>query len=149
MIPPYLCKGVGKHLYEYQFTNHPTKKAVRIIHNASYLDHTNILFLKSHILKFADLVKFKTVQIMYRARYNLLPYNVQNIFLDKVIRVIKVKKKPQVQTTLKIMCISLYGVTLWNALDDELQQSKNINQFKDRINKFFFGRYRLEEEGDP
>lgn len=34
-------------------------------------------------------------------------------------------------TTLKIFCISSYGVTTWNELDDELKHS-NDNQFKNR-----------------
>ncbi len=110
------------------------KLAVRILHNAGYFGLTNILFLKSHILNFADLMKYKTAQIMYRARYKVLPDNVQKIFLDKDVGSYLTGplnfKKPPVRTTPEIMC-----ATLWNGLDDELQQSKNINKFKNRMKK--------------
>ena len=43
------------------------KKALRIIHNVGYLEHTNELFLQSQILKFMDLIKFKTVQMAFKA----------------------------------------------------------------------------------
>ena len=36
------------------------KKIIRIINNAGFNDHTNELFLKGKIIKFHDLVKFKT-----------------------------------------------------------------------------------------
>lgn len=59
------------------------KRAIRIINNIGYLEHTNLLFLKTHTLKFTDLVKFKTAQIMYKARNNLLPRNIQKLFMER------------------------------------------------------------------
>lgn len=41
------------------------------------------LFLKSERLNFMDLVDYKTVQIFYRARHNLLPGNIQKLFSEK------------------------------------------------------------------
>lgn len=49
------------------------KRAIRTINNAGYREYTNQLFIKSNTLKFMDLVKLKTPQLMYKARNNLLP----------------------------------------------------------------------------
>lgn len=53
------------------------KRVIRIVNNVRYREHTDVLFLKSHALKFMDLVKYKTAEIMYEARNNLLPHNIQ------------------------------------------------------------------------
>lgn len=58
------------------------KRAMRVIHNACYLDHTHLLLLQSKLLKFTDIVKFQTAQIMGKANYNLLPQNIQKLFRD-------------------------------------------------------------------
>lgn len=52
------------------------RRAIRIINKA---DQTNSLFIKTGTLKFIDLVKFQTTLIMYKARNNLLPKNIQEI----------------------------------------------------------------------
>ena len=51
------------------------KRVVRLIHGANRLDHTNILFYNSRILKFVDIVEFKTALFMHSAYYNMLPNN--------------------------------------------------------------------------
>ncbi len=57
------------------------KRATRIIPNTGYRDHTNSLFLKSQTVQFADLVCFQRAQTMYIANKNLLPGNIQKVFL--------------------------------------------------------------------
>lgn len=59
------------------------KRAIRIIHNTGYREHTNPLFLKSKTLKLTDLVHFQTAQIMYRATNNLPPGNIQKLFFKE------------------------------------------------------------------
>ena len=59
------------------------KKAIRLINNVGYHDHTNELFLKSLTLKFFDLVNFRTAQIIYKARHKLLPGNIQKRFRER------------------------------------------------------------------
>ena len=44
------------------------------------VDHTNYLFKQLGILKFVDLVKFKTSIIMFKAYHNELPGSLQEIF---------------------------------------------------------------------
>lgn len=45
------------------------------------------------------------------------------------------------------MCISNCGVNLWNGLEEELKESRGINQFKKRYKKVFFERYRDVDVG--
>ncbi len=84
---PYLTDCVEVWGNTYKTTLQPIctiqKRAIRTINNTGYRDHTNPLFIKSHMLKFMDLVKFKTAQIMYKARNNLLPKNIQGILIER------------------------------------------------------------------
>ncbi len=77
----------------------------------------NTLFLKSHTLKFRDLVKFKTALIMFKARNNLYPDNIQKLFWDREggynLRGELNFKKHCVRTTKKNMWKSVCGVDLW------------------------------------
>ena len=49
------------------------KKAMRIIFNAHYYEHTNNYFMELNALKLFDLLKYKTGFFMYKANKNLLP----------------------------------------------------------------------------
>ena len=113
-------------------------------------DIGNKLFLKSHAMKFMDLVKFKTAIIMFKARHNSVPGNIQKMFCDREggynLRGKFNFKKHCVRTKKKSMCISVCGVDLWNGLGDGLKRSTNINHFKKLYKKDIFGRYMVEEE---
>ena len=49
------------------------KRIVRLVCGAKCLEHTSTLFKQLRILKFVDVVKFKTAIIMYQAYHNVLP----------------------------------------------------------------------------
>ncbi len=94
----------------------------------------NTLFLKSQTLKFKDLVKFKTAQIMYTARNHLLLGNIQKMFCDSEgsynLREKLNLKKHCVRTTMKSLCISVGALDLWNGLGEKLKGCINIKHFK-------------------
>ena len=125
------------------------KKAIRIIHNVRYLDHTNPLFIRSKLLEFTDLVEFQTTQIMFKAKINILPLNIQKLFSDREggynLRGKLNFKVNSVRTTRKMFCISICGVRLWNSLSGEIKECPNINQFKIKYKEWIFTRYRDEE----
>ncbi len=85
-------------------------------------------------MKFIDLVKFKTAQVVFKARNKLLPGNVQKMFphseggysLRKEFNF----KKINIRTILRSMCISVCGVRLWNGLEQVLKHCRNIKRFK-------------------
>ena len=49
-----------------------------------HLDHTNPMFYKMHALKSFDLINLKTAVVMYKAYNNMLPVNLQNLFVHFV-----------------------------------------------------------------
>ena len=88
------------------------------------------MFLKLKVMKFYDLIEYKTVIIMYKAKHKVLPENIQKLF--------RIEKHPnyntrQVEqfsvnrhrTSLKCMCISICGVKLWNSLEMCIKNCKN------------------------
>lgn len=42
---------------------------------AGFGEHINELFLKKSFIKFEDVVKFRTLQIMYKVKDNIIPEN--------------------------------------------------------------------------
>ena len=120
-----------------------------MINYVGYQEHTNQFFLQSKTLKFMDIVKFRTAQIMFKARNNVLPGNIQKMFKDREgsydLRGKLNLKQPYAQTTVKSMCFSVCGVTLWNGLEEETKKSKNIGQFKIRYRKTLIDKYKNED----
>ena len=57
------------------------KRAVCIISGANYYDHTSKLFYNLKLLKFLDIIKSKTLQVMFKAYNMMLPINLQVMFL--------------------------------------------------------------------
>ena len=125
------------------------KRAIRIIHNSGYRDHTNRLFANSYLLKFIDIIEYKTALIMYKARHNHLPGNIQGMFSEREggynLRGELNLKTRVARTTLKTFCISVCGVKLWNSMHVEFKQCSSVNQFKKRYKECIIMRYRQEE----
>lgn len=110
------------------------KRAVRIIHNVGFLEHTHILFIQSKLLKINDLVKYYTSIILFKAFNKLLPSNIQHFFTIQErtynLRGYGDFTIPKVRTTRKSFCVSVCGVRLWNSLDIQHKQCQNIHRFK-------------------
>lgn len=121
------------------------KKALRIIHNVGYREHTNALFLKSQELKFFDLVQFKTAIILFKARKNELPSEIQNLFQEReggyYLRGELNFKEKFAETAKKRQCISVGGVKMWSKLSDVMKRSTNINLFKKSYKRGIFCKY--------
>ncbi len=126
------------------------KRDIRIIHNVDYCEHTNQLFIQSKTLKFLDLVEFKTAHTMFKARNNMLPKNIQEMFFEREgsykLRGQLNLKVRRARTTKKSFYISIYGVKLWNRLSVEVQKSQSIRQFKNKYKDIIFARYRNLDE---
>ena len=59
------------------------ERVVHLVCGAKRLEYTSTLFKQLCILKFVDLVKFKTAIIMHKAYHNVLLNNLQNMVLDR------------------------------------------------------------------
>ena len=90
------------------------KRVVRLVCGARRLDDTGPLFKQLGILKFIDLVKFKTSIIMFKAYHNELPGSLQKMFNLHVQKYDTRHKYTfsvhRAHTNIK----SIYGVKLWN-----------------------------------
>ena len=110
------------------------KKIVRIINNAGFNDHANELFLTNKMIKFHDLVKFKTATIMYKAKNILLPANIQYLFdtkehLNYNLRGRNKFSSKYARTKTKIMCVSVVGVKIWNTIVNNIQDAESLQTF--------------------
>lgn len=125
------------------------KKAIRIIEGLNYLDHTTQAFYNGKILKLPDLISLKTCLYVYKANQNLLPYNLQNKYLSlSQIHSYNTRSssnrnmfKNKVKKDVKYMCTSIKGVTLYNALTNEIKSANTIYSFKSRMKKMYFTKY--------
>lgn len=84
-------------------------------------------FFCSKLLKFKELVELQTLKV--------LPTNLQHLFIliENEGRRRGHFRYQTARTTAKQMCTSVVGVKVWNSLQNELKQCKNIFQFKKRF----------------
>lgn len=97
-----------------------TKSAVRIVNKIGYLEHTNSLFLNSKMWKFTDLDKFKTGQIIFRRRNNVLPkiLNVKSVHRQRGELHFK---KHKARTTTRSVRLTVCGVVLFSNVEEATQ----------------------------
>ncbi len=125
------------------------KKAIRIVAKANYQDHTTELFYKFQCLKFIDIIHFKKLVIMYKAKYSLLPINIQKYFYPShTIHKYNTRSGQRgnfalqlCRTKSKSFCISVDGVKLWNALSKELHNIMSLCLFKKQVKKELMKNY--------
>ena len=107
------------------------KKAIRQICNADILAHTNAMFKDMSILKLSEFVKYKTAIMMFNLFHGTLPIQVQRRF-TKYSSVHSTRQNKsfvmvRVRTNIKAMCLSVYGVKLWNTLPDDIKNCTSVN----------------------
>jgi hypothetical protein len=86
---------------------------------------------------------------MYKAYHKVLPINLQILFSDNAnsqhhTRQRENFKQNYVRTTKKQMCLSSYGVILWNSLDANLKSSENLKLFKYRYKRWLICEYDID-----
>ena len=121
------------------------KKAIRLICNADILAHTNAMFKDMSILKLSEFVKYTTAIMMFNLFHGTLPIQLQRRF-TKYSSVHSTRQNKsfvmvQVRTNIKAMCLSVYGVNLWNTLPDDIKNCTSVNMLKKCLNKYFLSHY--------
>ena len=115
------------------------KRAMRQLYGANRIDHTTPLFYRSYALQFVDLVKLKTAVFMFKAYHCKLPVNIQQHFVKKDISTITCQTNQLVRccvtTNIRVMTLSVYGISLWNSLNTELTNIKTVKSFKESNHK--------------
>lgn len=123
------------------------KRCVRVVCNKGRLEHTNDLFLKLGILKFKEIVKCKSLILMFKAYNSFLPVCLQTFFaigntnLCVTTRQSHKFRTRYTRTTMKSQSATIVGAKLWNSLPSKLTQIKNIHNFKKSIKQHFLNEY--------
>ena len=103
------------------------KRCIRIIHKVDRRYHTTESFRNMYSLKFLDLVKFKGLQIIFRAYQYSLPSNLQSYFmLNKSVINYNMRSRDKFhiqysRTCLKSRLLSIIGPKWWNQLPKHIR----------------------------
>ena len=123
------------------------KRVIRLIHGANRWDHTNNLFYEYRILKFNDIVELKTILFMCDAYHNVLPRDLQQLFI-KSIPLYSARRTHQfirenVRINVRAMSIPVLGVKLWNSLNESLVNIMSKYTFKRHYINILIGKYTM------
>ena len=117
------------------------KRAIRIVCKSSYLCHSAELFKKLEVLPIFHLVKYKTAIFMYKVFYNLIPANILSHFTH-ISNVYSTRQRKNLyvhyaRTRHKQMCVEHMGVIIWNSIEIETRNCKDLRLFKVKYKKTF------------
>ena len=94
------------------------------------------------------MVDFKTVQIMYRVKHQLLPNNIQKLFQMREsqhdLKVICMFKHP-VRTNAKHY-ITVKRVNLWNNVGEEMKTCRTLSKFKQIFKNNILNGYGMNDQ---
>jgi hypothetical protein len=121
------------------------KKALRIICNASRYECTTPLFERLNLLKFKDLVKWKTASVMQKVFLEQMPKKIQQYFEIKKTKyprrhLNKFTLNPH-RTRLKSLSLSVIGVQTWNKLDFNTTTLNSNALFKFELKQLLIANY--------
>ena len=141
MIYPYLTYSVVAWGNTYDTTTKPIfilqKRVIRIISFADFTDHSNPLFIKLNIMKFNDVVKFRTAIFMHDFHHSNLPRNFDSFF-SRISKRHNYNTRlasklnyslPAVKTNYGKFNIRFAALKNWNSLEESLKSS-NKEKFK-------------------
>ena len=142
------------------------KKCIRLMTFSDFNSHTNNLFLDLKLLKVSDVIKFQQLRLVYDFYNNVLPIDLQNLFLFNSdihnYQLISIYKNllhiPRIMTTtygiksLKYHCAELWNDTFKKgiAIDNNKKNNISLNkihtvfQFKRILKKHFLYKYTFE-----
>ena len=110
------------------------KKAIRIITNSKYNEHTAPLFKELKLLKLNDIYKLNVGKFMFKMVQNKLPLPVKNTFIkNQELHKHNTRQGVHIKfrrTKVASCQISHKGPEVWLNIPNGIQTSKNINQFK-------------------
>ena len=151
LILPYLsyCSEIWGNTYESRLHDLIVlqKRAIRIIGNVGYRDHTSKLFKSFKCLKLVDIIRLQTCVLMYNANKGILPRNVQlNFIKHRDVHKYNTRRRndfftSQSSTNLRKISVNQKGIELWNALPNRIKESVSINVFKTNIKNVILNSY--------
>ena len=108
---------------------------------SSYLCHSADLFMKLEVLPLFHLVKYKTTIFIYKVFYNLVPANILSHFTHvsnvHSTRQCKNLYVHYARTKHKQMYVEHMGVNIWNSMEIETRNCKDLSLFQVKYKKVF------------
>ena len=113
-----------------------------------YKAHSSILFKDLKCLKLPDLIHYKILIILFKAKYQLLPENLHKYFVNMdSVHSYSTRSTSQgnfchgSKTKLRQMCLSIKGVQIWNRLNADLKRISSETRFKNNLKRMFIEKY--------
>ena len=115
------------------------KRAIHIVCSSSYLCHSAELFQKLEVLPLFHLVRYKTATFMYKVFDSLVPANILSHFTH-ISNVYSTKQHKNLyvhyaRTKHRQMCVEHMGVNIWNSIEIETRNCKDLKLFKVKYKK--------------
>ena len=123
------------------------KKALRICAGANYLDHTDPIFNRYHILKIHDINFLQTALFMFRYNAKILPSYFQNLFQsNREIHSYPTRHVSDIhltnpKTLLAHKSIRHTGPDVWNSLSPQIRSISSARSFKKSVKSLLLARY--------
>ena len=125
------------------------KKAIRILANAKYNDHTNQLFWNLKLLKLEDIYKVEVAKLIYKFNTNNLPRPLRKIFLpNNKVHQRQTRQSDNLhirkcRTKLASQHITCKGPQIWNNLPNEIKTLTciTLKRFAYTVAKYFINQY--------
>ena len=113
------------------------KRAIRIISNTSFLDHTDPLFYSNGILKVHDMYKLNVGLFMFD-RWHTGVYNRTHSYDTRSRNDLL---PSQARLTITQNSLSVIGPNIWNSIPQSIQNSMSRNSFKSQYKKYLLSFY--------
>ena len=142
------------------------KKCLRIMTFSENNSHTNPLFIDLKMLKIRDIIKSQQLKLVYEFYKNLLPFNLQNLFIfdndvhnyqtnsasKHLLHIPRIFTATYGTKSIKYQCPILWNSTFKNKIainnntknNVAIDQIHNIFQFKRTLKKHFLYTYTLQ-----
>ena len=123
------------------------KRAVRIIANVGYRDHTRPLFTKFKLFDVYDINKFQTGSFMYRCfdKSSVIPQHfIKSYFIfNEDVHSYKTRNANKVhinkvRTTRRMQTLRHNGPVYWNSLDKYITEAASLSIFQARLRPYIF-----------
>ena len=123
------------------------KKALRVITNARYNDHTDSLFKKCKIMKLDDMITMSNLELMYKFVQNVLPPGVSSLFSpNAVIHQYNTRQRNIPHTNAH--STSIFNTSflnkaplLYSALNNQIKNKQSLVSFRRSLKKQFIDSY--------
>ena len=120
------------------------KKAVRLINNSQYLDHTLPIFNSLKLLPLRQIFDLNCLNFLYKCiKTDQFPEFKRRLLSNPSIRNYNTRwantiRTPSVRLDICKRSYFYKGITLWNKLDKKIQDSKSIDIFKKSVKYYLF-----------